>query len=96
MGLKAGSLRSLILDDISCPNITSVPPHMLQALDCLEINGIIHRDVKPENIREQTASICSSLEILASRTVPSLRKAGLVPPYSWLQKCFFMVHRRTK
>jgi serine/threonine protein kinase len=28
----------------------SVFPQMLQALDCIAWKGIIHRDVKPENI----------------------------------------------
>ncbi len=52
MGLKEGTLESLVESGAS-PS-TSIADlvfrHMLQALDCLECNGIIHRDVKPENI----------------------------------------------
>ncbi|KAM5356570.1 hypothetical protein ACJ41O_003216 [Fusarium nematophilum] len=53
MGLKEGTLRSLVDSDCSVP-ITdlahTVLHHMLQALDRLAIEGIIHRDMKPENI----------------------------------------------
>ncbi|KAH8669292.1 kinase-like domain-containing protein [Ilyonectria robusta] len=53
MGLKEGTLQSLIGNKCSVP-ITdlahTVLHHMLQAIDCLAIGGIIHRDVKPENI----------------------------------------------
>ncbi len=50
MGLKEGTLESLI-ESGRCPNIANtVFQQMLQALDCLAFNGIIHRDVKPENI----------------------------------------------
>ena len=50
MGLKEGILESLI-ENGSCPHIAdSVFQQMLQALDCLAWNGIVHRDVKPENI----------------------------------------------
>ena len=52
MGLKEGTLESLIESGDSDP--TSVAdllfPQMLEALDCLAYNSIIHRDVKPENI----------------------------------------------
>ena len=52
MGLKEGTLESLVESTDKPP--ASVPdsvfPQMLQALDCLAWNGIIHRDVKPANI----------------------------------------------
>lgn len=57
MGLKDGTLKDLLLD----PDLAHVPDrnervakvvirHMLQALDFLSVHGIVHRDVKPENI----------------------------------------------
>lgn len=57
MGLKDGTLKDLLLD----PHLAQVPDrdervaklvirHMLQALDFLSVHGIVHRDVKPENI----------------------------------------------
>lgn len=57
MGLKDGTLKDLLLD----PHLPQVPDrdervaklvirHMLQALDFLSVHGIVHRDVKPENI----------------------------------------------
>ena len=50
MGLKEGTLESLIEDE-SCPPVAeAVFYQMLQALDCLALNTVIHRDVKPENI----------------------------------------------
>ncbi|KAJ9155641.1 Serine/threonine-protein kinase 33 [Pleurostoma richardsiae] len=53
MGLKEGTLESLLNTRCSVP-ITdlaqTVLHHMLQAIDCLATHGIIHRDVKPENI----------------------------------------------
>jgi serine/threonine protein kinase len=50
MGLKEGTLESLI-ESGSCPLVAdSVFYQMLQALDCLAWKGIVHRDVKPENI----------------------------------------------
>ena len=51
MGLKEGTLESLIesgADAFAVAN--SVFPQMLQALDCIAWKGIVHRDVKPENI----------------------------------------------
>ncbi|MCJ1479186.1 hypothetical protein MMC13_007870 [Lambiella insularis] len=51
MGLKEGSLESLIesgADAFAVAN--SVFPQMLEALDCIAWKGIVHRDVKPENI----------------------------------------------
>ena len=51
MGLKEGTLESLVesgADESAVAN--SVFPQMLQALDCIAQKGIIHRDVKPENI----------------------------------------------
>lgn len=52
MGLKEGTLKSLVEkssgDTISIAR--SLFPQMLQAIDCLSFNNIIHRDVKPANI----------------------------------------------
>src|SRR4051812_21415229 len=50
MGLKEGTLGSLMENRRHLAVAESVFHQMLQALDCLAINGIIHRDVKPENI----------------------------------------------
>ncbi|KAH8587513.1 kinase-like domain-containing protein [Bisporella sp. PMI_857] len=52
MGLKEGTLESLVESSggLPTPVADSVFPQMLQALDCLAYNGIVHRDVKPENI----------------------------------------------
>ncbi|KAH8598558.1 kinase-like domain-containing protein [Bisporella sp. PMI_857] len=51
MGLKEGTLESLVgsgADAVAVAN--SVFPQMLQALDRIAWEGIVHRDVKPENI----------------------------------------------
>jgi serine/threonine protein kinase len=54
MGRKDGNLRDLLLgtaDTSRPPNVAEdVFHHMLKALDYLAGKGIIHRDVKPENI----------------------------------------------
>jgi serine/threonine protein kinase len=51
MGLKEGTLEALVENGAEASAIAnSVYPQMLQALDCIAWNGIIHRDVKPENI----------------------------------------------
>ncbi|KAJ5799399.1 uncharacterized protein N7518_001467 [Penicillium psychrosexuale] len=52
MGLKDGTLDSLVESGIPwLKEVTGCAFHqMLQALDCLAVNGIVHRDVKPENI----------------------------------------------
>ncbi len=51
MGLKEGSLESLIESGADASAVAnSVFPQMLQALDCIAWKGIVHRDVKPENI----------------------------------------------
>jgi serine/threonine protein kinase len=51
MGLKEGTLESLVESGADASAIAnSVFPQMLQALDCIAWKGIIHRDVKPENI----------------------------------------------
>jgi serine/threonine protein kinase len=52
MGLKEGTLESLVESEGSLPASVTDPifPQMLQALDFLACNGIIHRDVKPANI----------------------------------------------
>src|SRR4051812_20730164 len=52
MGLKGGTLESIIEsgDGLPMSIADSLFPQMLQALDCLAYNGIVHRDVKPENI----------------------------------------------
>ncbi|KAJ5092084.1 kinase-like protein [Penicillium alfredii] len=54
MGLKNRTWRSLVASGTisSIPNLAHCVFHrMLQALDFLAANEIIHRDVKPENIR---------------------------------------------
>ncbi|KAH6884922.1 kinase-like domain-containing protein, partial [Thelonectria olida] len=53
MGLKEGTSTSLVYGKCSIPIADlaqTVLHHMLQAIDCLAMQGIIHRDVKPENI----------------------------------------------
>jgi len=51
MGLKEGTLESLVESGIDASSVAnSVFPQMLQALDCIAWKGIVHRDVKPENI----------------------------------------------
>ena len=51
MGLKEGTLESLVESGADASAIAdSVFPQMLQALDCIAWKGIVHRDVKPENI----------------------------------------------
>lgn len=59
MGLKEGTLERLVVPDrtqhVSDPvreqRIAKIViRHMLQALDFLSVHGIVHRDVKPENI----------------------------------------------
>ena len=52
MGLKEGTLESLVWSraGLSTSIANLVFLHMLQALDCLAWNGIVHRDVKPANI----------------------------------------------
>ncbi|KAJ4209919.1 hypothetical protein NW767_000198 [Fusarium falciforme] len=54
MKLKSGSVQSLITEDQlfarSIDSAYSLLFQMLQALDCLANVGMIHRDVKPENI----------------------------------------------
>ncbi|KAI9768629.1 MAG: hypothetical protein M1840_004826 [Geoglossum simile] len=52
MGLKEGSLQSLVSrGGVNTSNIAEfVFPQMLQALDYIASIGIVHRDVKPENI----------------------------------------------
>lgn len=50
MGLKEGTLESLV-EKGSCTHVAETVFHqMLQALDYLASNGIVHRDMKPENI----------------------------------------------
>ncbi|KAJ5244027.1 hypothetical protein N7489_004123 [Penicillium chrysogenum] len=52
MGLKDGTLESLIKGgDPNVQTIAACALHqMLQALDCLAANDIVHQDVKPENV----------------------------------------------
>ena len=51
MGLKEGTLESLVESGVDTSAIAkSAFLQMLQALDCIAWKGIIHRDVKPENI----------------------------------------------
>jgi serine/threonine protein kinase len=51
MGLKDGTLESLVRSGAEASAVArSAFPQMLQALDCIAWMGIIHRDVKPENI----------------------------------------------
>ncbi|KAJ8062011.1 hypothetical protein OCU04_009793 [Sclerotinia nivalis] len=51
MGLKEGSLNSLIESGVDVSEVAnSVFPQMLKALDFIACKGIVHRDVKPDNI----------------------------------------------
>ncbi|KAG5998415.1 hypothetical protein E4U43_002415 [Claviceps pusilla] len=52
MGLKEGSLKSLMIGTgADVPTVANlILEQMLEALDFIAFNGIIHRDVKPENI----------------------------------------------
>ena len=51
MGLKEGSLESLVESGADATVVAdSVFPQMLQALERIAWKGIVHRDVKPENI----------------------------------------------
>jgi serine/threonine protein kinase len=51
MGLKEGTLESLVESRADASAVANlVFPQMLQALDCIAWKGIVHRDVKPENI----------------------------------------------
>lgn len=51
MGLNEGTLSSLVKDSADASAVAeSFFPQMLQALDCIAYMGIVHRDVKPENI----------------------------------------------
>ena len=51
MGLKEGTLGSLVEGGVDTSAVAaSAFPQMLQALDCIAWKGIVHRDVKPENI----------------------------------------------
>ncbi|KAG5289215.1 CAMK family protein kinase [Histoplasma ohiense] len=56
MGLKEGTLESLVEIGTAAGFEPFLFHHMLQALDCLAFHGIIHRDVKPENILYVTGS----------------------------------------
>lgn len=50
MGLKEGTLKSLVESGVNAFAVAnSFFPHMLKALDCIVWQGIVHRDVKPEN-----------------------------------------------
>ena len=51
MGLKEGTVQSLVESGADTTGIANfVFPQMLKALDCIAWKGIVHRDVKPENI----------------------------------------------
>lgn len=53
MEIKPGSVEDLVQDDFFIKGPSSASPflhQMLQALDYLANQGIVHRDVKPENI----------------------------------------------
>ena len=59
MELKPGSIQGLIRDNIytNTPSFADSLLHqMLQALDYLSFSGVIHRDVKPENILYSSCS----------------------------------------
>lgn len=49
MGLKDGSLQELIRNQCPVNRLTAFH-HMLQGLDFLRFNGIVHRGIKPEHI----------------------------------------------
>lgn len=51
MGLKEGTLKSLVESGANASDVVDrVFLHMLKALDFIAWKGIVHRDVKPENI----------------------------------------------
>ena len=50
MGLKDGTLESLVQGQSGFPSTKTVLHQMLQALDCLPFHDIVHHDVKPENV----------------------------------------------
>ena len=51
LGLKEGTLQSLVRNKADAFAVAKlVFPQMLQALDYIAYKGIVHRDVKPENI----------------------------------------------
>ena len=50
MGLKEGSVESLLARKDGSELAGLILQHMLQALDHLDFHGIVHRDVKPPNI----------------------------------------------
>ena len=51
-GLKEETLESMVKSSNSLATSVadSLFPQMLQTLDCLAYNSIVHQDVKPENI----------------------------------------------
>ncbi|GME39004.1 calcium/calmodulin-dependent protein kinase [Neofusicoccum parvum] len=51
--LKHGNVRDLIKQGVFLAQtdvISTLTHHMLQALDYISIRGIVHRDIKPQNI----------------------------------------------
>lgn len=62
MGLKDGTLASLVEHGHKFP-IEDVFPQMLSALDFLATKGILHRDIKPQNILYLISGDCYQFQL---------------------------------